>query len=101
MSLPIYQSDSREMSLMQTAWAQQLNPVISLPISQGSILENIQLSTGSNTINHLLGRKLQGWYIVRQRSAASVYDTQDSNQRPTLTLLLTSSASVSVDLFVF
>lgn len=101
MSLPIFQSKSQEMGLMQTSWAQQLNPIISLPISQGSILTNVPLATGPNTINHLLGRKLQGWWIVRQRSSASIFDTQDNNQMPNLTLLLTASSPVSVDIFVF
>ena len=49
----------------------------------------------------MLQRPLQGWYIVRQRALASIYDTQDSNQNPSLTLNLTSNAVVSVDIAVF
>ena len=99
--LPIFKSDDQQAMLMQTSWSKELNPLIALPTNQGSILQNVSLSTGSNTINHKLGRKLQGWWLVRKRAAASVYDTQDSNQMPSLTLLLTSSADVVVDIFVF
>lgn len=101
MSLPIYQSDSKELSMMQTNWARQLDPVIAFPVTSGLILASVTLAVGSNTVNHRLGRKLQGWCLVRQRGAAAVYDTQDSNQHTDLTLLLTSSAGVVVDILVF
>lgn len=87
--------------LMQTQWAQQLDPVISNPTIQTVLLKNIALASGANVVNHKLGRALQGWYIVRLRASATVYDTQDSNQTPNLTLNLTASAPVTVDLVVF
>lgn len=101
MSLPLYQNAEENFHLMQTGWAQQLDPVISLPINSGITLKKILLTSGMNQVSHLLARKLQGWFIVRQRSSASVYDLQDANQTPALTLSLMSSANVSVDLFVF
>jgi hypothetical protein len=101
MALPIFQTGSKDLSQMQTTWAQKLNPVIDSPISQGLLLKSVSLSSGANTINHTLGRKLQGWIVVRIRSGASIYDTQDSNSMPELTLTLVSSANAVVDLFVF
>lgn len=101
MSLPIFHTDNKDFQLMQTGWAQQLNPVIELPFNKGILLQNISLLTGSNTVNHKLGRKLQGWVITRIRSNASVYDTQDLNQTPQLTLSLVASGNVTVDLLVF
>lgn len=86
---------------MQTYWAAQLNPILALPISRGLILSKVALVSGSNTINHLLSRKLQGWFLVRQRASATIYDTQDSNLSPEITLLLTASGNVTVDIFVF
>lgn len=101
MSLPIYKTDSKDLSLLQTTWAKQIDPVINFPPNKGIILKNVLLTTGSNVVNHQLGRKLQGWVIVRQRALASIYDTQDLNQMPDLTLLLTSSTNVNIDLLVF
>lgn len=101
MSLPIFISTSRELSSLQTNWAQILNPVIDLPINSGLIRKNISLASGDNTINHLLGRKLQGWFIVRQRASATFFDKQDTNNSPSLTLVLNASGAVSVDIFVF
>lgn len=101
MALPKYKSDDQSLTLMQSAWASQLDPVIELPTNNGLILKQVRLIIGSNIVNTRLSRNLQGWYIVRQRGLASIYDTQDSNSQPNLTLLLTSSANVTVDIFVF
>ena len=89
------------LELMQTKWASVLNPLIANPSLNSIILNNIPLSSGANTINHRLGRKLTGWRIVRLRASATIYDTQDSNPSPNLTLLLTSSATVVADIEVF
>lgn len=87
--------------LHQTQWAQQIDPILARPANQSNILPNVKLTTGTNAVNHLLGRKLQGWNPVRIRSAATFYDQQDSNQHPELTLILISSADVVIDLEVF
>jgi hypothetical protein len=70
-------------------------------LTSGTILSKVSLKVGSNTVNHKLGKVLTGWFIVRQRSSATIYDTQDSNKTPAQTLLLTSSAAVTVDIYVF
>jgi hypothetical protein len=86
---------------MMTKWAAAINPFINNPSLLTSILSNIALTTGNNVIPHKLGRNLQGYRIVRQRAPASIYDTQDTNQMPALTLQLVSSAPVVIDLEVF
>jgi hypothetical protein len=100
-SLPIFQSDSKEMSMLQTQWASQLNPVLTNPFLQGRVLKSVVLASGANVVNHGLGRKLQGWVPVRLRASATLYDTQDTNTSPALTLNLTASAAVTVDIYVF
>lgn len=102
MSLPKFQSDDQALSMLQSTWAAQLDPVIKNPVNSCSVLRSVSLVSGANVINHKLGQKLQGWSIVRMRSvAASVYDTQDTNPTPALTLTLQSSTAVVVDLLVF
>lgn len=100
-SLTQFQDDDQTFQQMQNQWASVLNPVLRVPLNSGFTLTNIQLVTGANSINHLLQRPLQGWFLVRQRGPASVYDAQDTNSTPGITLNLVSSASVSVDIFVF
>ena len=87
---------------LQTKWPAILNPIIKNPSNNASILQNVSLIGGTNVINHKLGAKLQGWSVIRMRGvAASIYDLQDANQTPQLTLVLVSSTPVIVDLSVF
>lgn len=106
----------RQLSLdqLQTKWASIIDPVITNPTNQGLLLTNIKLISGTNTINHKLGRDLQGWIVVRRRqflvastpTAYDIYDTQDTNQMQSLTLKLTCSQGtqanpVIIDLEVY
>lgn len=87
--------------LASDRWATILNPFISNPSNNSSILKNISLVMGTNVINHRLGRSLQGWNPTRIRSSVTLYDLQDINQTPQLTLILVASAPSVIDLQVF
>lgn len=100
-SIARVQTEDRNVNQLQSNIAKALNPVLSNPISSGSILTGISLKAGANTVSHKLNRILQGWVLVRQRQVATIYDTQDTNNNPSLTLTLVSSADVVVDLYVF
>lgn len=101
MSLPIFQTEDQNLSLLQTRWAAQLNPILASLLSQGQLLRNVDLINGDTEVNHKLGRKLIGWVLTRVRGAAQIYDNQDTNSMSQLTLSLTSDADVTVDLWVF
>lgn len=101
MALPLFHTDDKSLGLLQTQWASALNPVLACPPVQGLQLDNVVLASGDNTISHRLGRKLQGWIIVRRNSAASVYDKQATNSMPNLTLVLNSSGACTVSLWVY
>lgn len=86
---------------LQTKWASILNPVLGNPLVNGQMIDNISLINGTTIVNHKLGRKLQGWFIVGIDAAATVHDNQASNQTPQLTLSLTSNAAATCNLWVF
>lgn len=86
---------------LQTKWPAIIDPITTNPANNSIILPNISLIVGANVINHKLGRKLQGWRTSRVRAVCSLYDTQDTNQMPELTLNLVSNAVVTVDLEVY
>lgn len=90
-----------ELNRVQDNIQRVLEPLYNTPILAGNLLTNIELVVGLNTINHGLGRKLIGWQIARIRSAAVIYDSQDNNMTPNLTLLLISDAPVTVDIYVY
>lgn len=99
--LPYFQTIIKELSLLQTKWKSILDPVLANPSTQGGILKNIKINNGTTVINHLLGRKLVGWQIIGINGPATIYDAQASNQKPEITLILHSNASVVVNLEVF
>ena len=87
--------------LANPKWAATLNPLLANPLNTGNLLQNVSLVMGSNTINHGLGEKLQGYIIIMNSAAATFYDSQRINQRPDLTLILNASAPTIVSLYVF
>lgn len=98
MKLPVFHTDDKDFQLMQTSWQSVLNPVISNPLVNGNSLSSISLISGTTIINHKLGRKLQGYFITDINGAATIYRAAPKND---LTLSLTSSAAVIVDIYVF
>lgn len=87
--------------MLQTQWPQQLDPILANPASNVSILKSQVLVSGKNVINHKLGAPLQGWYTTRVRQSVQLYDQQDSNPTPQLTLVLIASAAATIDLAVY
>lgn len=83
---------------METKWASILNPVVANPTNNVAMLVDIVLINGSTTINHKLGRMMQGWFLVDVNGAATIYRSKPMNDK---TLTLTSDANVTVSLGVF
>lgn len=101
-TIPYQQTADRQLNQFQQALRSALQPITSLPTSSSTILTNIALVTGQvNTINTGLGYPLSGWYIIRQRAQAVIWDSQDSNTNPNNTLILNTSANVTVDIIIF
>lgn len=95
------QTGDRVLNMIQDNVSNILDPYSSKEILQGQILQNVDLASGSNNVAHKLGRKPIGWFLVRRRSTAVIYDTQDTNPDSALFLRLVASAETTVDLYVF
>jgi len=98
MSLPLLKTGNANIDMLQTKWKSEIDPVLANPITTSSFLTNVSLSTGKNTINHKLGRQMQGWIITDINGIATIYRSAPMNN---LTLTLTASAPVVVSLEVF
>lgn len=94
-------SPKLEWPLANPKWAATLNPILGNPLVNGNILTGIVLKSGVNTINHGLGRKLQGYVVILNSSASTFHDNQSTNQYPDLTLVLNASGTATVSLYVF
>lgn len=85
---------------MLTKWASILNPILSNLLMSGTQLTNIPLIVGNNSVNHLLGRKYNGYIITGMHNNYSqIFDA--TSQTPNLTIVLNSSAITTVDLYVY
>ena len=91
----------RKLNQIQDSIVDALDPLLALPLSNSNLIQNQALVSGANIVNHGLQRNLIGWFITRKNADQSVYDTQDTNPTPELTLTLVSSGTVNVDLIVF
>ena len=98
MALPVFQTNVRELSMMETQWSAQLNPLLANPTNNVSLLKNVALINGNTVVNHKLGQTMQGWFIVDINGAATIYRSAPLNDK---TLTLNSSAAVTVTLGVF
>lgn len=100
-NLPQFQSTDRNFQMMQSQWSAALTPVLQSPIVNGRLITGQALINGATTINHRLDRKLQGWIIVGNNAAATIYDSQLTNTMPDKTLILNSNAACVVSVWVF
>lgn len=86
--------------LMQTSWAQQINPILANLLVRGQLLTGIELINGTTVINHKLGRIPNGWFPVSTQGLAMIGEAAQQ-PNPTLTLTLVSSAAVTTGIWVF
>lgn len=83
---------------LQAKWASQLNPIISNPMTNMTILPVFALKTGVNVINHTLAQTQQGWQQLDIDAAITVYRSAPFNST---TLTLTASGPANIILGVF
>lgn len=95
-------SDDKVVSKLQENVNNVLTPIIRSPIVDGVLVEECCLKPNAiNEIEHKLDRKPLGFFIVRQRKDARIWDLQDSNPEPTKSFSLATSHEVVVDIWIF
>lgn len=99
-SMKKLQSPDRVMNTIQDNVETALRPLLTNPLLDGTLIENVSIPTGSpKTIEHGLGRAVRGWYVVSPQANAVVWETPSA--LPTKTLILNSSANVDCKLWVY
>lgn len=72
--------------------------ITSNPLLNGLRVDDIAIVSGTNkSVAHGLGREPQGWFVIGQYSASSVYEIS----RSSTFLIIDASANVTVDLWIF
>jgi len=92
----------KDINQLQQYTEEAFEQIFGSDIIDGVLLKNIELdSSKTNTVNHKLDRDILGWIIIRQRGAASIFDSQDTNVFTKKTLALETNADVTVDIWIF
>lgn len=86
-----------DLPMMQTQWSQILSPLLSNPYLKGNVIQ-AKIVSGTNVINHKLGRVQQGWTQTDIDQAVSLYRSEPFNAS---TLTLVASGPCNVSLYVF
>lgn len=95
------QNTLRVINTLQNNIDDALQPMVVKTQNDSLIIPNISLIAGQvNIVNHRLGRILQCWNCCRIRGPAIIYDDQDNNPSPNLTLWLHTTADVTINLLV-
>jgi hypothetical protein len=91
--------NSRTVNQIQDHIVQALGPLLNLPLSTSNFLEDLDLTTGSNSINHGLGRILRGWLVANRNAVVDLYE--EPSPFPKKTLVLNASTDAMISLIVF
>lgn len=67
----------------------------------GRIVSGIQIETSTTNVNHLLGRKFNGWHLLDIQGDARVWRDTTTSADLTKFLPLKASSIVTVSLWVF
>lgn len=100
-AVPLVYPQDLQTTQLQTNILNAIKPLLKNAVLSGNLVTSQALAVGKTSVQHGLNRSPLGWMIVRQRSAANVYDVQDANSAPSQTLDLFSDAAVTVDVYVF
>jgi len=101
-SLKKMNTSNPELNKVQDNIAEVITNLTSNPILSGVLVENIVLTFGSTTtVNHGLGRKVRGWIITAKNNAVDVYALDANQVYPTKQLILSTSATATISLWVF
>lgn len=93
-------TEIKDLRVVQDALALIFNRLLGVSFLDGRTVTAV-LASGDNRIEHGLGREPEGYFILRKNAAATIYDKLASSQLTERFLVLNSSATVTVTLWVF
>jgi hypothetical protein len=91
-----------ELSTVQRNTAEFTQQLANNPRLDGLLIEDIALTSGSETtVNHGLGRAIRGFEIVYKNAQVDVWADDAKQIFPNSTLVLDTSATATISLWVF
>ena len=74
-----------------------LQAILKIPLLDGVLKSDVEVTTSQATLRHGLGRRPLGWILVTKDANANVWEVSRNDTE----LVLDSSATVTVDVWVF
>lgn len=79
-----------------------LQPLVKNPLLDGLLIDDITLTSGSTTVvNHGLGRKVRGYIVVKSNANVTVYIVEANQVAPEAQLVLSTTVTATISLYVF
>ena len=93
---------ARQMAEVQTNVGLVLDQLPKIDILDGRRVNDVALTAGSAVdVSHGLGRKYRGVIVVSQNAAGTVRESTNTNSFPDRIVIMTASATITADLWVF
>jgi hypothetical protein len=96
-----FNSENREIVLLQANVESAFSQNIVSGLNNGILLENVELESGDNSVNHKLGRKIKGALVVAGGDGATIYNKILTDTELETKFTVNASADCTVNLWVF
>lgn len=94
-------SGDDEVQQLQANIEQAIAPVIKSPILNGVLLTNVSIVFGDNKIEHKLGRKMIGYFVIARAAGVTLFDSVNGGTDLDKFLTLNSSGTTTISLWIF
>ena len=96
-------SDNPEVRILDQRLLAIFNSIIKNPLlNSPTIVKSILLTSGVDTlVNHGLNRVVTGWIVIDKNGVGDVYQSTTTNVIPAASIILKSSATVTVSVLFF
>lgn len=86
-----------KLSTVQTNASNSINPIVSLPILPGVLLNNLMITSGTPlTVSHSLGRPYQIWFVARNNANAVIWESNPTDAATSIILNASANTTISI-----
>jgi hypothetical protein len=96
-------SDNPEVRVLDQRLLAIFNSIIKNPLlNSPTIVKSILLTSGVDTlVNHGLNRVVTGWIVIDKNGSGDVYQSTTTNTIPNASIILKSTATITVSILFF
>ncbi len=100
-TIPLIQVADVSQNRFNQSVKQNFDLLQKIPFLDSNFLQGIILRSGTNTVEHGLKRNYVSYFIGKTNAAATIFDSTPASMDKSVSLQLTVSADVTIDILVF